>query len=202
MSDSMGRWSNLGSFRLPNAAIPGLPEGYGGSDDERVRWIEGHFKFCRQVFAGADDFMEYDVEDPEAPQKIAAFLGIDLPWWGVANANTRHEARSRTVKLWLVITPEALGAPRLQEVLDDQARGLAKQGVVYSRRSARRTTPGSTWRPPIPAMSIPCAPARGYAAAHAQACWRHSVAQELKAEVERARQPDPSSCLCRSWPPR
>jgi hypothetical protein len=72
--------------------VPGLPEGYGKTDAERIRWIEGHFKFCRKVFENADDFMEYDVTDPDAPKKISAFLGIELPWWGIANANTRHEA--------------------------------------------------------------------------------------------------------------
>jgi len=95
LSDSMQRWSNLGSFRLPNSAVPGLPEGYGGTDAERIRWIEGHFKFCRQVFAGADDFLEYGVTDPAAPKRIGAFLGIELPWWGIANANPRHEVEVR-----------------------------------------------------------------------------------------------------------
>lgn len=92
LSDSMGRWSNLGSHRLPVSAIPGLPEGYGATDAERIRWIEGHFRFCRKVFENADDFLEYDVADPGAPAKISAFLGITLPWWGIANANTRREA--------------------------------------------------------------------------------------------------------------
>ena len=92
LSDSMGRWSNLGLFRLPNAAVPGLPEGFGGSEGERVRWIEGHFKFCRQVFAGANDFLEYEVTDPDAPSKIGTFLGVNLPWWGIANANPREAA--------------------------------------------------------------------------------------------------------------
>lgn len=91
ISDSMRRWSNLGNHRLPANAIPGLPEGYGATDEHRIRWIEGHFSFCRQVFAGADDFLEYDVEDPEAPQKIGGFLGLDLPWWGIANANTQEQ---------------------------------------------------------------------------------------------------------------
>lgn len=87
LSDSMGRWSNLGRTRLPTNAIPGLPEGYGKTDAERVRWIEGHFAFCRQVFAGADDFLEYDIEDAGAQEKLSDFLGLKLPWWGVANAN-------------------------------------------------------------------------------------------------------------------
>lgn len=92
LSDSMGRWSNLGKTRLPMNAIPGLPEGYGSTDAERIRWIEGHYAFCRQVFAGADDFLEYDIQDGDAQAKIAAFLGVDLPWWGVANANANNPA--------------------------------------------------------------------------------------------------------------
>ncbi|WP_424941927.1 sulfotransferase [Aliiroseovarius crassostreae] len=87
LSNSMGRWSNLGSARLPRNAIPGLPKGFGKTDAERIRWIEGHFAFCRQVFAGADDFIEYDIEDDSARDRLSEFLGLDLPWWGVANVN-------------------------------------------------------------------------------------------------------------------
>jgi len=86
LSDSMMRWSNMGRRRLPRNAVPGLPEGFGRREAERIRWIEGHFAFCRQAFAGAGDFLDYDIEDPHAPARIGAFLGIDLPWWGVANA--------------------------------------------------------------------------------------------------------------------
>lgn len=90
LSDSMGRWSNLGRKRLPNNAIPGLPEGFGSTDAERIRWIEGHYAFCRRVFEAEDCFLEYDIADPQAQQKISAFLGVDLPWWGKANENTRR----------------------------------------------------------------------------------------------------------------
>jgi len=90
LSDSMGRWSNLGSFRLPNNSVPGMPEGYGGTDEERVRWIGGHYSFCRRVFDGDANFLEYDIKDENAKDKISAFLGIDLPWWGKANENTRR----------------------------------------------------------------------------------------------------------------
>ena len=92
LSDSMGRWSNLGSFRLPNSAIPGMPEGYGSTDQDRIRWIEGHYSFCRRVFDGDPNFLEYDIKDDSAKDKIAGFLGIDLPWWGKANENTRRVA--------------------------------------------------------------------------------------------------------------
>lgn len=93
LSDSMGRWSNMGSRRLPENSIPGLPEGFGKTDAERIRWIEGHYKFCRAIFEDSEHFLEYDVEDPDAPDKISEFLGIELPWWGVANANTRHQSQ-------------------------------------------------------------------------------------------------------------
>lgn len=95
-SDSMGRWSNLGRTRLPNAAIPGMPEGWGKTHAERIRWIEGHFTFCRQVFGNSADFLEYDIEDPDAQAKVAEFLEIDLPWWGVANANQAKPAETDT----------------------------------------------------------------------------------------------------------
>lgn len=89
-ADSMRRWSNLGRRRLPMNAVPGLPEGFGAEPGELERWIEGHVTFCRQVFAGAGDFLEYDVEDAGAQARIAGFLGIDLPWWGKANSNENH----------------------------------------------------------------------------------------------------------------
>lgn len=92
LSDSMGRWSDMGRVRLPGNAVPGLPEGFGRTDAERVTWIQGHYSFCRKVFDGAADFLEYDIEDTQACEKVSAFLGLDLPWWGVANANTNHPA--------------------------------------------------------------------------------------------------------------
>lgn len=87
---SMRRWSNLGKTRLPGNAVPGLPEGFGARPGELERWIAGHTAFCRQVFQGAGDYMDYDIEDPGARDRIAAFLGIDLPWWGKANVNENH----------------------------------------------------------------------------------------------------------------
>lgn len=89
-ASSMRRWSNLGTTRLPDNAVPGLPAGFGHAPGELERWIEGHATFCRQVFAGQDDFLEYDVEDPDARDRIAAFLDLELPWWGTANRNENH----------------------------------------------------------------------------------------------------------------
>lgn len=93
ISGSMLRWSDLGSDRLPKGQVPGLPAGYGETTLERVRWIEAHYAFLRQVFAGDDRFVEYDTADPEAPALIGAHLGLALPWWGRANANTALPAR-------------------------------------------------------------------------------------------------------------
>ncbi|TNF23073.1 MAG: sulfotransferase family protein [Rhodobacteraceae bacterium] len=87
MSDSMLRWSNLGTERLPAADIPGLPAGYGVTTRERVTWIAGHYHALARFFDGAPDFLQYDVTDPEAPERIGAFLGRPLPWWGQSNVN-------------------------------------------------------------------------------------------------------------------
>ncbi|WP_421703593.1 sulfotransferase [Aliiroseovarius sp.] len=86
-ADSMMRWSDMGSRRLRVAAIPGLPKEFGASEDHLIRWIEGHFSFCHKIFDGAENFLAYRIEDTAAPEKISDFLGLDLPWWGVENAN-------------------------------------------------------------------------------------------------------------------
>lgn len=94
-ADSMRRWSNLGRTRLPLNHVPGLPMEHGKAPGELERWIEGHITFCRHVFDGADDFLEFDIEDPDAPGKISAFLGIELPWWGTANKNENHPDKAK-----------------------------------------------------------------------------------------------------------
>lgn len=91
MSQSMLAWSNLGTTRLPASNIPGLPVGFGETSKEREIWIEGHYATLAEAFAGRDDYLEFDVAKPEAPARIAAFLGRDLPWWGHLNANRLSE---------------------------------------------------------------------------------------------------------------
>lgn len=93
MSQSMLAWSDLGTARLPASDVPGLPHGYGQTSKERVQWIEGHYAALRSFFGGAGDFLEFDVADPEAPARIGAFLGRDLPWWGKSNANPIRKTR-------------------------------------------------------------------------------------------------------------
>lgn len=53
---------------------------YGGSKDTSP--------FAAMFFSGSDRFLEYNIEDPDAAQKIGQFLDRDLPWWGQVNKNT------------------------------------------------------------------------------------------------------------------
>lgn len=92
VSQSMLAWSDLGTDRLPASDIPGLPEGYGETSRERIQWIDGHYAHLAVIFAGDPAFLEYDIADSTAPQHIAAHIGVDLPWWGQANANSENKA--------------------------------------------------------------------------------------------------------------
>lgn len=93
-ADSMHRWNNLGKRRLPAADIPGLPRGFGATAADLTRWITGHYAFCRHVFQGDPNFMEYDIEDAQAQARISGYLGIDLPWWGQSNMGKSEAAAS------------------------------------------------------------------------------------------------------------
>ena len=92
--ESMMAWRNLGTGRLPKNAIPGLPEGFGTEPHELRRWVEGHYAYLRAAFAGRDDFLEYDITDADAPARIGAFIGRELPWWGHANERAAPRAAS------------------------------------------------------------------------------------------------------------
>ena len=91
LSQSLLAWSNLGMARLPASVVPGLPRGYGETTKERTQWIEGHYAFLDRIFAGSDDLLTFDIADPDAPAKISAHLGRDLPWWGHMNKNYEYE---------------------------------------------------------------------------------------------------------------
>jgi hypothetical protein len=96
LSQSMLAWSDLGGSRLPQAAVPGLPRGYGQTSKERIQWIEGHYAALTRFFRDDPDFLVYDVADPAARSRISGFLDLCLPWWGRLNANPiRDGANSR-----------------------------------------------------------------------------------------------------------
>lgn len=87
VSQSMLAWSDLGTARLPGSNIPGLPEGYGETSAERIRWIEGHYAHLRALFRNDDNFLEFDVADPAVRDLISAFINVPVPWWGKTNVN-------------------------------------------------------------------------------------------------------------------
>jgi hypothetical protein len=88
LSRSMENWSDLTSERLPKGSLPGLPAGYGATGGQRERWIRAHYAFLRRIFAGRDDYMEVPVAAPDIREKLEAFLGFDLPWWGRSNVRS------------------------------------------------------------------------------------------------------------------
>jgi len=87
LSDSMLRWSNLGTERLPGSDVPGLPRGFGATTAERVRWIEGHYAHLRALFRDDPALLIYDVAASDTPARIGAHLGRAVTWWGRANRN-------------------------------------------------------------------------------------------------------------------
>ncbi|AAV95893.1 hypothetical protein SPO2648 [Ruegeria pomeroyi DSS-3] len=95
-ANSMIRWTNLGRKRLRIFDVPGLPGKFGRAPADIVRWIDGHNRFCRRVFAGDPRFLEYDILDPEAPARIGAFLGLPIRWWGTVNENPETGAETVT----------------------------------------------------------------------------------------------------------
>ena len=93
ISDSMLRWSNLGTERLPRGQIPGLPAGFGETDDERVRWITAHYAHIDRLFQGDDSYLRFDIADPGAPDLIGGHLGVALKWWGRRNVGKPRKAQ-------------------------------------------------------------------------------------------------------------
>lgn len=91
LSNSMLRWSNLGSERLPEGHIPGLPQGFGQAASHRVQWICAHYAHLEQMFRDDPRFLLLDVQDAEARDRLARFTGRDIPWWGKANRNAVQE---------------------------------------------------------------------------------------------------------------
>ena len=91
LSQSMLAWSDLGTARLPQSAVPGLPEGYGDTSAQRIAWIEGHYAHLRALFRDDDDFLEYDVADPTTRDLLSGFLEMPVNWWGKTNVNKLNE---------------------------------------------------------------------------------------------------------------
>lgn len=95
---SIDNWAGLRN-RLVRSEIPGLPEGKGTTDAELREWIVGHYDACQEHFQGADNFLDLQIESPDAHRELERFVGAELPWWGVANRGTdrgKREASAAT----------------------------------------------------------------------------------------------------------
>lgn len=86
IADSIMRWRDL-SDRLEALGAPGLPPGHAGEIDALTTWIDGHFRNVRRWFKDDPRFLELDIEDPEAPNRLGQFLRVEIAWWGMANTN-------------------------------------------------------------------------------------------------------------------
>lgn len=86
-ASSIRRWGDL-QTKLDTIGAPGLPVGAAADEGRITEWVERHYEFCRRFFKGSSRFLEYDIADEAAPKKLSAALGIEIAWWGQANANT------------------------------------------------------------------------------------------------------------------
>lgn len=91
VSQSMLSWSDLGMSRLPSGAVPGLPPGFGETSKERETWIDAHYAHLNVLFRGDPSYLELDVATPNARDQLGAHIGIEITWWGRANASKTRE---------------------------------------------------------------------------------------------------------------
>ena len=68
-----------------------MPIGYGKTADQQMLWIDGHYEALKHWFRDDPRYLEINVAEPDAQQKISAHLGRDLPWWGKANVNRKAQ---------------------------------------------------------------------------------------------------------------
>ena len=94
---SISRWRDLRK-RLTQADIIGLPQGYGDEDVHLINWICSHYAACRHAFGRDSRFIEIDIEDASAQQRLSAALDTELTWWGIANQNVSRETKWSSVK--------------------------------------------------------------------------------------------------------
>lgn len=83
-AESFATWHDLVA-RVTATDIPGLPRGRGATAAERARWIAAHHAALREIFAGDPRFLDLDITAPDAPDRLGAFLGLTIRWWGVEN---------------------------------------------------------------------------------------------------------------------
>lgn len=84
IAGSIGRWYDL-QARIVDSDVPGLPRGFGGTAAELERWIAGHYDAVTTLFGGGPGFLDLDITREDARERLGAFLGVEIPWWGQAN---------------------------------------------------------------------------------------------------------------------
>jgi len=115
-ASSIRRWSDL-QDRIIMSDIPGLPRGYGKTQDELVRWIEGHHKAVRRFFRGSN-FLEVDISSADAPRKLGDALNLEIMWWGQANINCDGDGGP--------LPPDAVHPPNTATRVEDARPGHSK----------------------------------------------------------------------------
>ncbi len=88
--NSVNKWKNLRA-RLVKADLPFLPPSAGAKDDDMIEWITNHYKRVCVMFEKDKFFLSINIENDNAPIEIGDYLGLELPWWGVANTNEESE---------------------------------------------------------------------------------------------------------------
>jgi hypothetical protein len=68
-----------------------LPVGYGATSAELCRWIDAHYVAACRCFAGDSRFLDLDMASDDAPALLGRALGLDIKWWGQANAGPPTE---------------------------------------------------------------------------------------------------------------
>lgn len=87
---SITRWRPGARKAWTDAELPFLPRGVGDKDRDLALGIEAHYQTMRATFGDDPLFRECDIASPDMPRVIEEMIGRPLPWWGVANRNTRN----------------------------------------------------------------------------------------------------------------
>jgi hypothetical protein len=86
---SIARWYDL-QARIVESDIPGLPRGYGGTQADLEGWIARHYAAVEALLGGSPMFLDLEMTSADAPQRLGAFLGMEIAWWGRANQSRPH----------------------------------------------------------------------------------------------------------------
>lgn len=79
--NSINHWADFRE-RLCKSA-PGLKPG--ASDTDLTVWQLKYYDFIRKFFTGDKLFLEFEIEDPCARERLELMIGRQVMWWGKAN---------------------------------------------------------------------------------------------------------------------